>query len=454
MSQLTIIKNATLVNEGEQFVGSISINGERIEKIYKSEVPSEILKGARVIDATGKLLLPGVIDDQVHFREPGLLDKAEILTEARAAVAGGTTSYMEMPNTKPQTTTLEAVEVKFSRAAEVSLANYSFYLGATNDNLEELKKVDSSKVCGVKVFMGSSTGNMLVDQYETLKGIFSEVPSLIATHCEDEATIKANTAKYRAQFGDDVPLEYHPIIRDDEACYKSSSFAVEMAKKYGARLHVLHISSAKELALFDNTPFTKDKRITAEVCVHHMMFSDEDYKTKGGFIKWNPSVKKASDRDALIQGMLEDSLDVIATDHAPHLEKEKMGGALKAMSGGPMVQHSLVSMLEFVKQEKMSIERLVEKMCHAPANLYALKERGYLREGYFADLVLVDPNKSLTVSKDNLHYKCGWSPLEGMTFSSSVEKTFVSGHLAYDNGAFDESVRGKRLSFVPYAERF
>lgn len=454
MSQSYLIHNATLINEGKQFTGSVLIEGEFIKKIYASSVPESVLSSSKVIDGSGKWLVPGVIDDQVHFREPGLTHKGEILTEARSAVAGGTTSYMEMPNTKPQSTTLEALEAKYDRAAEVSLANYSFYLGATNENLDELKKLDSSKICGVKVFMGSSTGNMLVDAEETLKGIFSEVQALITTHCEDEGTIRTNIAKYKEKFGDDVPLEYHPIIRDDEACYKSSSFAVEMAKKYGARLHILHISSEKELALFDNTPYTKDKRITAEVCVHHLLFSDEDYATKKAFIKWNPSVKKASDRDALMQGLLDDRLDVVATDHAPHLEEEKVGGALKAMSGGPMVQHSLVSMLEFAKQGKLSLEKVIEKMCHLPAQLYAVEKRGYIREGYFADLVLVDPEKSFTVAKDNILYKCGWSPLEGMTFSSSVEKTFVSGHLAFDSGTFDESIKGKRLSFIPFSERF
>ncbi|MFB6342569.1 dihydroorotase [Saccharicrinis sp. FJH62] len=448
MTHKILIFNAEIINENERFAGSVLIEDEVIKEIFKTEVDPQSFKDIQLIDATGLILLPGVIDDQVHFRDPGLTHKGDIYTEAKAAVAGGITSYMEMPNTKPQAVTIEILEDKYKSASEKSLANYSFFMGATNDNIEELKKVDPEQVCGVKIFMGSSTGNMLVDNKETLENIFSEIPLLIATHCEDEATIQANIQKAKQQFGEDVPIEQHPLIRSAEACYLSSSFAVSLAKKFNARLHILHLSTQKELELFDNSKPLREKNITAEVCVHHLLFDDSDYSTKGTLIKWNPSVKTKEDKEALLQGIISDKVDVVATDHAPHLWEEKHGGALKAMSGGPMVQHSLVAMLEFVKNKKLSYEKVVQKMCHAPAVLFNVKERGFIREGYKADLVLVDPDNASKVTKDNILYKCGWSPLEGMTFSHSIMTTFVNGHKVYDVGIFDESVKGQRLRFT------
>lgn len=447
MSKNIFIYNADIINENYRFKGSVLIKNGKISAIYNRNVDSEVYENAEFIDATGLLLLPGVIDDQVHFRDPGLTHKGDIYTESKAAVAGGVTAFMEMPNTKPQAVTLEILEAKYSLASTKSLANYSFFMGATNDNLHELKKVDPSKVCGVKVFMGSSTGNMLVDKRETLEKIFSEIPMLIATHCEDEATIQENIKKAKAEFGEDVPIEQHPIIRDAEACYLSSSFAVELAKKFNTRLHVLHLSTKKELDLFSSDIPLRDKKITSEVCVHHLVFDNEAYKTKGAFVKWNPSIKSKEDKDALLEALKNDVIDVVATDHAPHTREEKEGGALKAMSGGPMVQHSLVAMLEFVAQNNLSYEKVVQKMCHAPAILFNVKERGFIRNGYSADLVLVDPNKSQTVTNANVLYKCGWSPLEGMQFSHSVVKTFVNGNLVFDNGNFNESFKGKRLEF-------
>lgn len=439
-----LIKNANIVNEGKIVRGNVLIADKFISKISANEITENADK---VIDATGTYLFPGCIDDQVHFREPGLTHKGELYTEAKAAVAGGVTSFMEMPNTVPNVFTQELLEDKYRRASEVSLANYSFFMGASNDNLDEVLKTDPKNVCGIKVFMGSSTGNMLVDNKETLEGLFSKCRMLIATHCEDEATIRHNMEAYREKYGEDVPMECHPLIRSEEACYKSSSLAVELAKKYNTRLHILHISTAKELELFDNTKPLKEKRITAEACIHHLWFSDADYKTKGAFIKWNPAVKTANDRDAILKAVLDDRIDVIATDHAPHTIEEKKQTYFKAPSGGPLVQHALNAMLEFHKQGKISLEKIAEKMAHAVADCFQMEKRGYIREGYFADLVLVDLNRSYTVDTSNILYKCGWSPFEGTTFHSQVTHTFVSGHPVFAEGKFDESKKGERLTF-------
>lgn len=442
-----LIRNATIINEGSSFIGSVLIEGELIKSIYKgNDIPHDILNRSEVIDATGLWLTPGVIDDQVHFRDPGLTHKGDIESESRAAIAGGVTSYMEMPNTKPQTVTIDALNAKFEKATNKSYANYSFYLGATNDNLSELKKIDRKNVCGVKIFMGSSTGNMLVDKQKALEGIFSEIDINIATHCEEEEIIQKNIIYYKNLLGtDDIPVKYHPLIRSAEACYQSSAKAIELADKYGARLHILHISTAKEVSLFDIKPL-EDKKITAEVCVHHLWFSDEDYEKYGTRIKWNPAVKTIHDKDFILSGLLDDRLDVIATDHAPHLLEEKVGGCFQAASGGPLVQHSLQMMLEMVKQGKISKEEVVRKMCHAPATLFSINKRGYIREGYYADLVLVNPNKEYTISQDNILYKCKWSPLEGTTLSSSIDKTFLNGKIAFSNGIVSD-IRGKQLTF-------
>ena len=442
-----LIKNATIVNDGRTFVGSVLIEGERIKSVFEVNEPIEIGEPYTEIDATGLLLIPGLIDDQVHFRDPGLTHKGDLFTESRAAVAGGVTSFMDMPNTRPQATTVELLEEKYALASEKSLANYSFLMGVTNDNIDELKKVDARKVAGIKMFMGSSTGNMLVDNELTLNRIFAEIPMLIVTHCEDETTIQKNINHYKALLGDEIPIEYHPLIRSAEACYKSSSYAVELATKYNSRLHVFHLSSALEMSLFKNDKPLKDKRITAEVCIHHLWFSDSDYARYGNRIKWNPAIKAESDRQALIDAVNKNLIDVIATDHAPHLLSEKEGSCLKAASGGPMVQHSLVAMLQLVKQGVFSLEKVVEKMCHATADLFRIENRGYIRQGYFADLVLVDLNRAWTVSGENILYKCGWSPFEGTEFDASVLQTWVNGNLVYDNGDFNESFRGKRLLF-------
>ena len=444
MTQKTLIKNATIVNENEIFVSDILIEGQFISKIDKDITDSH----ARVIDAEGLIVMPGAIDDQVHFREPGLTHKGEIYTEAKAAVAGGVTTYMEMPNTVPQAVTIVELEKKYSRAKECSLANYSFFMGGTNLNLEETLKVDYTKVCGLKIFMGSSTGDMLVDNEKTLEGFFEKSNALIATHCEYDPMIKENQNRIIAEYGEDIPAYFHPIIRNDEACYRSSSFAVQLAKKYNTRLHVLHISSAKELSLFTNKIPLKQKRITAEACIHHLWFNDEDYKAKGNFIKWNPSVKTEYDRAQIFEAILDGRIDVIATDHAPHTMEEKSQSYLKAPSGGPLVQHSILAMLEFYKQKKITLEMIVNKMSHNVADIFNIEKRGYIREGYFADLVIVNLNKPNTVTKESLLYKCGWSPFEGHTFASSIEKTFVSGHLVYDNGTFDETKKGERLTFI------
>ena len=443
MSETIILRSGTIVNEGQQFSADILIKNGRIEKIASS-ISND--SNAKEIDVAGKLILPGCIDDQVHFREPGLTHKGDIRSESRAAVAGGITSYMEQPNTKPTATTIEELEKKYRRASEVSIANYSFNMGATNDNLEELKKVSKTLVAGIKIFMGSSTGNMLVDQRSTLEEIFQLDHQLI-THCEDEATIQANLQAAIETCGDDIPMSMHPLIRSEEACYLSSAAAADLAKKYGSRLHIFHISTAKELALFDNSIPLEQKKITAEACIHHLWFSDEDYAEKGTYIKWNPSVKKASDREAIFQAVLDNKIDVIATDHAPHTIEEKENKYLNAPSGGPLVQHALLAMLHKVEQGKISIERVVEKMAHAPAILFRIYERGFIREGYFADLVIVDPNKSHTVSRENLLYKCGWSPFEGLTFNNSIDMTLVNGTIVYQNGLIVEGSTGTRLLF-------
>ncbi|MEN8249153.1 MAG: dihydroorotase [Bacteroidota bacterium] len=438
-----LIKSATIVNEGKQFIADVLIKGERIEKIGENIIAND----EEVIDGTGKFLLPGLIDDQVHFREPGVTYKAEIYTESRAAVAGGITSFMEMPNTKPNTLTQELLEDKYQLGAEKSIANYSFYMGASNDNLDEVLKTDPEKVCGVKVFMGSSTGNMLVDDRTTLEGLFSKVDMLIATHCEDEQTIRDNEARAKSEYGENVPIEKHPEIRSAEACYKSSSLAVELAKKYNTRLHILHLSTAGEMELFRNDIPLEEKRITAEACVHHLWFSHEDYAEKGTLIKWNPAVKAAADRDAIMQAVLDDRVDVIATDHAPHTLDEKQNNYFNAPSGGPLVQHSLVTMLEHYHNGKISIEKIVEKMCHNPAILFRVKDRGYIRKGYYADMVLVDLNSPWTVERTNVLAKCGWSPFEGQEFRSRVTNTWVNGNLVYDKGKIVEGSNGKRLLF-------
>lgn len=444
---MILIHKAVIINEGVSFTGSVLIDNEKIQHVFRDDVPENIINRCKqVIDARGLYLIPGVIDDQVHFRDPGLTHKGDLSTESRAAVAGGVTSFMEMPNTNPQTKTIDALNQKFELAAEKSVANFSFYLGATNDNITELKKIDTKNVCGVKVFMGASTGNMLVDNERTLQQIFAEVDALIATHCEKEEIIRKNVDVYKQKLGEDIPVSYHPLIRSEEACYQSSAQAVELADKYGSRLHVLHLSTAQEMSLFDAKPMD-DKRITAEVCVHHLWFSDKDYEKSGARIKWNPAIKTIYDRETLRNALTTGKLDVVATDHAPHLLSEKEGGALKAASGGPLVQHSLQAMLEMAKQGIYSKEFVVEKMCHAPARLFSVKERGYIREGYFADLVLVNSSVSQTVSKENILYKCGWSPFEGETFSHSIEKTFVNGKLVFDKGKVIENTFGKALEF-------
>lgn len=440
-----LIKNAKIVNEGSVFEGDMYIENELIVEI--AEKISAKSPDVSVFDAEGKYLLPGVIDDQVHFREPGLTHKATIETESRAAVSGGITSFIEMPNTKPQTTTIEELDKKFAIADQSSYANYSFMFGGTNDNLDEILKVNPKEVAGLKLFLGSSTGNMLVDNPEVLEKIFSSTDLVISVHCEDEDTIKANLETYKAEYGDDIPMKYHPIIRSEEACYLSSSKAIELAKKTGARLHVFHLSTGKETSLFTNKIPLEEKKITAEVCIHHLWFTDKDYEEKGAFIKWNPAVKTQADKDQLWEALLDDRIDVIATDHAPHTLEEKENVYTKAPSGGPLVQHALVGMLEAHHQGKISIEKIVEKMCHNPAKLFQIEKRGFLKEGYFADLVLVDLNNPWTVNKENIYYKCGWSPFEGNTFKSRITHTFVNGSLVYKNFKFYEVKNGKRLTF-------
>lgn len=442
------IKNALIVNEGKLFHGEVFVKDSMIEKVvdYANESPSED-QNYQVIDATEKVLFPGIIDDQVHFREPGLTHKADIYTESKAAVAGGVTSFMEMPNTIPQTLTQDLLEKKYEIGAEKSLANYSFYMGASNENIDEIIKTDPARVCGIKVFMGASTGNMLVDDPQALADIFSKAPCLVAVHCEDEPTIQRNLAKYNKEYGDNIPIEKHPLIRSVEACYKSSSYAVELAKKYNTRLHILHLSTEKELGLFDEKTLLKDKRITAEVCVHHLWFDQEDYKKLGTDIKWNPAIKTKSDKEALFRGLLQNKLDVIATDHAPHTLEEKQNNYVNAPSGGPLVQHSLLAMLEFYHKEKISLEKIVEKMCHAPADCFQVKNRGYIRKGFHADLALLDLNSPWTVDTSNILYKCKWSPFRDVRFKSKITHTFVNGNLVYENGRFYEDIKGQRLTF-------
>ena len=439
-----IINNAKIVNEGIITEASICIENGRIAKIENHAIFKE---GYTVIDAFGLYLLPGLIDDQVHFREPGLTHKGNIYSESKAAVAGGITSYMEMPNTQPSAVTIDLLEEKYKIGNANSLANYSFFMGTTNNNLDELLRLDPKRVCGVKIFMGSSTGNMVVDNSTSLENIFKEVKLLIATHCEDDPMVKQNQQRFIEMYGDDLDIKSHHLIRSEEACYKSSSFAVDLAKKYNTRLHILHISTAKELSLFDNKIPSKDKRITAEACIHHLWFSNEDYATKGNFIKWNPAIKTPADRDAILQAVIDNRIDVIATDHAPHTFEEKSKSYLEAPSGGPLVQHSLVALLEMYHQNKITLEKIVEKTSHTVADLFQIEKRGYIREGYHADLVLVNLNNPWQVNKSNILYHCGWSPFEGNYFKSKVVKTFVNGHLVYDNGVFDESQKGMRLAF-------
>ena len=448
-SSSTLIVNAVIVNENRVFKGGVLIKGDRIAGIYEDALNHQpaIDPETRLIDADGSYLFPGVIDDQVHFREPGLIPKGDIRTESRAAIAGGVTSFMEMPNTIPQTLTQELLEEKFQLGAQKSMANYSFYMGASNDNLEEVLKTNPKNVCGIKVFMGASTGNMLVDNPDVLAAIFEKAPLLVATHCEDEPTIQRNIEAFKKKYGDDIPVEAHPLIRSVEACYKSTSLAISLAKKYNTRLHVLHLSSGHEMILFDNDLPLAEKRITAEVCIHHLWFSDEDYEHLGMLIKWNPAVKTKLDREILIESLLEDRIDVVATDHAPHTYAEKNNTYLKAPSGGPMVQHSLVAMLELSRKGVISVEKVVEKMCHAPAVCFQIAERGFIRTGYKADLVLVNKDAVWTVSSDNILYKCGWSPFDGQSFNAKVTHTFVNGQLAFENGVFSDSVRGERLLF-------
>lgn len=439
-----LIKGATLVNEGKQFIADVLVKNGRIEQIGQGlSAPT-----AQEINAEGLYLLPGMIDDQVHFREPGLTHKADIFTESMAAVAGGITSFMEMPNTVPNTLTQALLADKYAIAAETSLANYSFYMGASNDNIEEVLKTNAKDVCGIKVFMGSSTGNMLVDNEKTLENIFSKAPILVATHCEDEQTIRENLATFKAKYGEDLTIEMHPLIRSAEACYKSSSLAVELAKRYQTRLHILHISTAKEIALFDNSIPLAQKRITAEACVHHLWFNDTDYAKKGNFIKWNPAVKTAADQAGVLNGVLNDNIDVIATDHAPHTLAEKQQAYASAPSGGPLVQHALPALLEMHLQGKISLEKIVEKTAHNVAICFDIEQRGFIREGYWADLVLVNLNDPFKVTPINVFYKCGWSPFDGDTFQASITHTFVSGNLAYQNGRFVTRELGKRLSFT------
>ena len=497
-----LIQNATIVNEGNIFRGDVLVEGDRIVKVTSYDGGNAQGKGHRahgggyrakqgeqdplshnqrpatsneqpatsneqpttnnqqpttriqdpgsriqIIDATGKYLLPGIIDDQVHFRDPGLTAKGDLYTESRAAVAGGVTSFMDMPNTNPKTTTLKLLEEKFDIAAEKSLANYTFFFGATNDNLEELRNIDPRKVCGVKVFLGASTGNMLVDQRSALEGIFSQSPVLIAIHSEDEEIIQANIRLFRERYGEDVPMEAHPLIRSAEACYRSSERAVKLARECGSRLHILHLSTALELPLLDHGMPLHEKKITGEVCVHHLWFNDEDYPRLGAKIKWNPAIKTKEDQLALMAGLLNGTIDLVATDHAPHLLEEKSNPYFSCPSGGPLIQHSLVAMLELHLQGKIPLEMVVQKMAHNPADLFHIEKRGFIREGYFADLVLVDLQAPWKVTPENILYKCGWSPFEGDTFQSSVESTWVNGHLAYHQGNFDETRKGQRLSF-------
>lgn len=446
MQNSTLFREAHIVNEGEVVVGDVLVVGDRIAKVGKNLEADD----AEIVNAKGMWLMPGIIDDQVHFREPGLTHKAELSTESKAAAAGGVTSFMEMPNTVPQALTQRLLEDKYERAAEVSAVNYSFFMGASNNNIEEVLKTDPKRVCGVKVFMGSSTGDMLVDEKKVLEGIFKESPTIVATHCEEEEVVRANMAKAKERWGENVPISQHPIIRSEEACYRSSSKAIELATKLGTRLHILHISTAKELDLFDGTKPLKEKKITAEACIHHLWFTDADYEEKGTYIKWNPAVKAQSDRDAIRAALLDGRIDVIATDHAPHTVEEKSNSYFKAPSGGPLVQHGLPAMLELVHQGYISVEKVIDLMCHRVAELFEIKDRGYIREGYKADLALVNPNVNWTVTGENILYKCGWSPFTGYEFKSHVIGTWVNGTRVWDgvNILTEEGNHaGERLEF-------
>ncbi len=450
-----LIKNATLVNEGKSYLASVVISGETIEKII-TDTDFDADDSYEVIDAKGLLLVPGAIDDQVHFRDPGLTHKGDIATESRAAIAGGVTSFMDMPNTVPNTLTQQLLQDKYDIAAEKSMANYSFYMGVSNDNIDEVLKTDPKNICGIKAFMGSSTGNMLVNNELTLQKLFQEAPCLIATHCEDEDTIRRNMEFYKAKYGDDAPASIHPLIRSEEACYKTSSYAAELASKYGTQLHILHLSTAKEIQLFNNNIPLKDKKITAETCLHYLLFDDKDYETKKTFLKCNPAVKTENDKLALIQACIDNHIDILATDHAPHTFEEKNKPYFSAPSGGTSVQHLLLGALELAikeqkstdnRQQTLSIEKVVELLSHNPATLFRINKRGFIREGYYADLVLIDPNKGQTIKNEDVHYKCGWTAYEGMKLSCSVTHTFVNGELVYENGNFKEDFRGKRLTF-------
>jgi dihydroorotase len=440
-----LIKNAKIVNEASVFEGDVLIENEIISRIAESISPKT--SNCVIIDAEGSFLLPGVIDDQVHFREPGLTHKGDISSESKAAVAGGITSFIEQPNTVPNAITQELLEDKYQIASKTSHANYSFMMGGTNDNLEEILKTNPKNVAGIKLFLGSSTGNMLVDNPESLEKIFSSTKMLIAVHCEDEATIKANLEKYTEEYGDDIPVNKHHLIRSEEACYLSSSKAIELAKKTGVRLHIFHVSTAKETRLFTNKIPLEEKKITAEVCVHHLWFTDKDYDTRGNFIKWNPAVKTQTDQDGLWKALLDDRIDVIATDHAPHTLEEKQNKYTNCPSGGPLVQHALVAMMEAYIKGKISVEKIVEKMCHNPAKLFKIENRGFVKEGYFADLVLVNPHMPWNVKKENILSKCGWSPFEEVNFKSRITHTFVNGNLVYANGKVKDIIVGKRLTF-------
>lgn len=446
-----LIKNASIVNENNIFMGSVFLQNNLIAKIFEGTISTEQIENlpseTRIIDAIGQYLLPGIIDDQVHFREPGLTHKGTIHSESRGAVAGGITSYMEMPNTVPNVFTQQLLEEKYQLAANSSFANYSFFMGASNTNLEEVLKTNPQNVCGIKVFMGSSTGNMLVDNRETLEALFAKSKMLIALHCEDEKTIRENLQVAKNNFGEQIPVQQHPVIRSAEACYLSSSLAVELARKHNTRIHILHISTAQETSLFESKPL-REKRITAEACVHHLWFCDDDYQRLGNFIKWNPAIKSTSDRNAIWKALLDNRIDVVATDHAPHTIAEKQNSYLTAPSGGPLVQHSLVAMLEFHHQKKISLQQVVTKMCHNVAELFQIEKRGFIRESYYADLVLVDLNSPWTVTKSNILAACGWSPFEGVSFQSKVTHTFVNGQLVFENGTINESIRGQRLLFT------
>ena len=443
------IHNALIVNENQKFSGAVLVQGGRIAEIFHGKAPDGFAMpaGTVALDARGKYLLPGVIDDHVHFREPGLTSKGDLYSESKAAVAGGVTSYMEMPNTKPNATTIDLLEEKYALASTKSLANYSFFLGATNDNLAEIKKADPAKICGLKLFMGASTGNMLVDNPESLDAIFENSPLLIGVHAEEESIVQHNLSQFRAQFGENIPVAMHPLIRSEEACFTSSEKAVGLAKKHKARLLLMHLSTASELSLLQNDLPLSEKRITGEVCIHHLWFDDRDYPDLGSSIKWNPAIKTGKDRQGLMEGLLNNKIDIIATDHAPHLESEKHNLYMECPSGGPLVQHSLVAMMGFFQLGKISMEKIVEKMSHGPAILYRMPDRGFIRKGYCADLVLVDPDDPWVVEKENILYKCKWSPFEGVTFKSRVTHTWVNGHLLFDQGRFDEKFKGQRLTF-------